>query len=180
MRWFIYFILAYLLLGIQLGVGPFIAYRDVSPNLMVLLVVFISLNAPREEAMLASFLIGALQDLITLQPMGLFAFSYGIVSVLVCWLADSVRRTHPLTHLSLTFMATMIVGVLLLVHDLIRPVGPAVIYGGTVLKAIRIGPRVVAVSAIYTTLLSPFVIFLLRQCNRLLAFDQGNRWRNRV
>lgn len=181
MRWLIYFILAYLILGIQLGLGSYIAFRDVSPNLLVLLVVFISLNAPREEALLASFLLGGLQDLITLQPLGLFAFSYGIVALAVCWLAESVRRSHPLTHLSLTFMATMIVGMLLLVHDLISPVGPAGKYGGTVvLKGIRIGPRVVIVSAAYTTLLAPLVIFLLQGFNRLLSFDQTNRWRNRV
>ena len=180
MRWLIYFILAYLILGIQLGLGSYIAFRDVSPNLLVLLVVFISLNAPREEALLASFLLGGLQDLITLQPLGLFAFSYGVVALAVCWLAESVRRSHPLTHLSLTFMATMIVGVLLLIHDLVSPVGPAAKFGGTALKAIRIGPRVVIVSAAYTTLLSPLVIFLLQRFNRLLSFDQNNRWRNRV
>ena len=27
------------------------------------------------------FLLGAMQDLVTLQPMGLYAFSYGIVSM---------------------------------------------------------------------------------------------------
>jgi len=180
LRWLIYFILAYVMLGVQLGLGSYIAFRDVSPNLLVILVVFISLNAPRDEALLASFLLGGFQDLLTLQPLGLFAFSYGIVSLLVCWLAESVRRTHPLTHLSLAFMATMIVGVLLLIHDLISPVGPAVKYGGTVLKALRIGPRVVIVSAMYTTLISPALIFLLQRCNRLLGFDQYNRWRNRV
>jgi rod shape-determining protein MreD len=180
LRWFIYFILAYIILGLQLGLGSFIAFRDVSPNLMVLLVVFISLNAPREEALLASFLLGMFQDLITLQPLGLFAFSYGIVSLLVCMIAESVGRSHPLTHVSLAFMATMVVGVLLLIHDLVSPVGPARPYGGTALKAIRIGPRVVAVSAAYTTLISPLVIFLLQRFNRLLSFHQQNRWRNRV
>jgi len=178
LRWLAYFILAYLMLGIQLGIGSYVSFRGVSPNLLLLVVVYISLNAPREEALLGSFLLGALQDLITLQPMGLFAFSYGIVALLVCWLADSVRRTHPLTHLSLTFMCAMVVGVLLLIHDLIRPV--AMLYGGTVVQAIRIGPRIVAVSAIYTTLLSPFVIFLLQQSNRLLAFDPNSRRRHRV
>lgn len=177
LRWFIYFILAYLILGIQLGIVPFVGFRGVSPNLVPLLVIFICLNAPRGEALLASFFIGAMQDLISLQPLGLFAFSYGVVALLVCWLAESVRPAHPLTHLSLAFMATMVVGMLLLLHDLIRPVLPAAVYGGTVVKALRIGPRVVAVSAIYTTLLSPLVIFLLQQSNRLFALDPRRRHR---
>ena len=84
------------MLGIQLGIGSFVAYRGVSPDLLLLVVVFISLNASREEAMLGSFLLGGMQDLITLQPMGLFAFSYGIVSMIVCSASEMVRRTHPL------------------------------------------------------------------------------------
>jgi rod shape-determining protein MreD len=125
MRWLAYFILAYVLLGLQLGLGPFIAYRDVPPNLLILLVIFIALNAERNEAMLVCFLIGLAQDLTTLQPLGLFAFSYGIVAVLVCWLAESVRRAHPFTHFSLAFMATMVVGVILLAHQDSPPPPPS-------------------------------------------------------
>ncbi len=170
MRWILYFILAYILLGLQLGLAPYIAYRDVPPNLLILLVVFIALNAPREEALLVSLLIGALQDLSSLQPLGLFAFSYGLVAVLVCWLAESVRRAHPFTHLSLTFMSTMVVGMLLLVHELVRPSG---LSANTAVKSVRIGPRVVVVMALYTTLISPAVIYVLQQSNRLMLFDAG-------
>ncbi len=180
MRWLLYFIFAYVLLGIQLGAGAFISYRDVSPNLLLLLVVFISLSAPREEALLGCFLIGALQDLIALQPVGLFAFSYGMVAILVTSMAEMVRRNHPLTHLTFTFIGGSVMGMLLIVHDYFRPAGPVDTVGGTVAHAIRIGPRVVGVSVIYTTLLAPVVIGLLQQTNRLFAFDVSNRRRGHV
>jgi rod shape-determining protein MreD len=180
MRWFPYCILAYLMLGVQLGLGSFISYRDVSPNFLLLVVVFISLHARREEAMLGCFLLGAIQDLITLQPVGLFAFSYGIVSMLVCWLAESVRRTHPLTHVSLTFLGALLMGMILIVHDYFRPVGPVISVGGTVAHAIRIGPRVVMVSVIYTTILAPVVIGILQLFTRLFGFEANHRRRNRV
>lgn len=177
LRWLVYFILAYLMLGIQLGVGSFVSYRGVSPNLLLLVVIFISLNAPREPAMLACFLLGAMQDLITLQPMGLFALSYGLIAMIVVPCVESVRRTHPMTHLTFTFGAGILMGMLQIVHDYFRPVAPGGMYGGTVVNAIRIGPRVVAVSVIYTTLLAPFVIGLLQLTNRLFAFEQHGRRR---
>jgi len=180
LRWLPFFILCYLTLGLQLGIGSYASFRGVSPNLLLLVVVFISLSARREEAMFASFLLGAVQDLITLQPFGLFAFSYGLVSMVVCILAESVKRTHPLTHVSLTFVGATLMGMVLIVHDYFRPVGPVSTVGGTVVHAIRIGPRVVLVSVLYTTLLAPIVIGLLQLSSRLFGFESGHRRRNRV
>jgi hypothetical protein len=101
--------------------------------------------------------------------------------VLVGWSVESVRRTHPLTHLSLTFIGGSIMGMILIVHDYFRPVvGPVGNVGGTVMHAVRIGPRVIAVSVLYTTLLSPIVIGLLQLLNPLFAFESSNRRRNRV
>jgi rod shape-determining protein MreD len=158
------------MLGLQLGLGPFIGYRLVPPNLVLLVVVFVGLNAPRDAALLACFFIGLVQDAVSVQPLGLYAFGYGIVALVVCWLAESVRRAHPLTHLSLAFMAAMIVGMLQLVHELIHPVSVTQ----------HIGPRVVAISAAYTTLLSPFVIFILQQLSRLTGWGTGQRRWDRV
>jgi rod shape-determining protein MreD len=180
LRWIPFVILGYVMLGLQLGLGAFTSFRGVSPNLLLLVVIFISLHARREEALLGSFLLGAIQDLISIQPIGLFAFSYGLVAMLVCWSVESVRRTHPLTHLSLTFLGGSIMGMILIVHDYFRPVGPVSTVGGTVAHAIRIGPRVVAVSVLYTTLLSPIVIGLLQLLNPIFAFEANNRRRNRV
>ena len=142
MRWLVYFVLAYLMFGIQLGMGSYASFRGVSPNFMLLVVIFISLNAQPQQAMLGSFLLGAVQDLITLQPLGLFALSYGLVSMLVCWTSESVGRSHPFTHLSFTFVGATLMGMILIVHDYFRPIGPVISVGGTVVHAVRIGPRV--------------------------------------
>ncbi len=180
MRWLAFFILAYLMLGIQLGLGSYVSFRGVSPDLLLLVVVFVSLNARREEAMLGSFLLGAVQDLMSLQPVGLFAFSYGLVALLVCWLAESVKRTHPLTHLSLTLFGATLMGMILIVHDYFRPIGPPSSAGGTVVHAIRMGPRIALVWVIYTTLLAPIVIGLLQLASGLFVFESNHRRRARV
>src|SRR4029077_7453097 len=99
MRWLPFFILAYIILGLQLGLSGYAQYRGAAPNLGLLAVVFISLNAPRDQALLGSFLLGAMQDLVTLQPMGLYAFTYGLIAMLVNALSQVAYREHPLTQL---------------------------------------------------------------------------------
>ena len=83
MRWLSYFILGYLAVALQIGLAPYLAYRGAVPNFVLLAAIFIAVNAPREAALLGCFMLGAMQDLVTQQPPGLFAFSYGLVSLLV-------------------------------------------------------------------------------------------------
>ncbi len=178
MRWPAYFILAYVMLGLQLGVGAFAPVRGVGPDLVLLVVVFVGLNAPRAEAAMGGLLLGAMQDLVTLQPLGLFAFAYGLVAVGVSRSAEHVRRGHPLTHVAMALFGGVVTGVLLVAHDWVRPAGPAVVAGGAVVaRAVRVGPRVAAVSAIYTAVLAPFVLVPLTRLNRLFGFDPSGRRR---
>ena len=176
MRWPAYFLLAYLMLGVQLGVGAFAPVRGVGPDLVLLVVVFVSLHAPPAEAMLGGLVLGAMQDLVTLQPLGLFAFAYGLLAWFVSRSAQYVRRGHPLTHVAFALAGGVGTGVLMVVHDWVHPIAPAVMTGGVVVaRAVRIGPRVAAVSAVYTALLAPFVIGPLTRLNHLFGFDHHRR-----
>jgi rod shape-determining protein MreD len=178
MRWPAYFLLGYVMLGVQLGVGAVAPVRGVGPDLMLLVVVFVALNAPPAEAMLGGVLLGAMQDLVTLQPFGLFAFAYGGVGWLVGRSAEHVRRGHPLTHVAFALLGGGITGALLVAHDWFRPAGPAVVSaGGVVARAVRIGPRTALVSMLYTALLAPFVIGPLTRLYHLIGIDPPHRRR---
>ena len=180
MRWPAYFLLAYVMLGVQLGTGAFTGVRGVGPDLMLLVVVFVALNAPPAEAMLGGLLLGAMQDLVTLQPMGLFAFAYGGVAWATGRSAEHVRRGHPLTHVAFALLGGLATGVLVVVHDWVRPAGPAVVTAGTaVARAVRIGPRTALVSAVYTAVLAPVVIGPLTRLNTVFGFDPAHRRRGR-
>jgi rod shape-determining protein MreD len=141
----------------------------VSPNFLLLVVVFIALNAPRIEALFACFLLGLMQDLVSLQPVGMYAFSYGLVAMMIAWAADSVRRSHPLTQITFTFIGGGLLGMLQIVHDYFAP--------GNAPAAAHIGPRVVAVSVIYTTILAPVVIGLLQLLRGVFGFSSHGRRR---
>jgi rod shape-determining protein MreD len=180
LRWLSFFILVYLMLGIQLGIGAYAQFRGVAPNLLLLVVVFISLNAPRAEAMFGSFLLGMLQDLVTLQPLGMFAFSYGLVALLVSWAAEFVRPGHPLTHVCFVFAGGCVTSLVLMTHQLIHPIGPAVMHQGVMVHALRLGPRVLAVSTVYSTLLAPVILGILGRMRIFFGFQQNQRRRGRV
>jgi rod shape-determining protein MreD len=175
MRWLAYFILAYVMLGLQLGLGAHVQYRGVGPDLVLLAVIFISLNAPREEAMLGAFLLGAMQDLVTLQPMGLYAFSYGLVAMIVSTGGQLAYREHPLTQFVMTLLGGIITAIILLIQGWIHPVGPARAEGGFVIAAVHLSPQTIAVMVGYTAVLAPIVLGVLQRMHRVFAFEPSSR-----
>ena len=178
MRWPAYFVLAYVAVGVQVGGGAAAAVGGVGPDLPLLVVVLAALNAPPAEAMYGGLLIGAMQDLVTAQPLGLFALAYGATAAVVGRAAEHVRRGHPLTHVAFGLVGGGIVGVLLVVHDFFHPAGAAVVRDGVVVApAVRVGVRVAFVSALYTAVLAPVVIGPLMRLHRLFGFDSPRRRR---
>lgn len=178
MRWIPFFILAYVVLGLQLGLGPFVSVKGAVPNLPLLAVVFVVLNAPRDAGLLGAFLIGLGQDLLTTQPLGLFALTYGLVGLLVSGARQSAYGDHPLTHGFLTLGAGLVTAVLLYVHALIRPPGGhALADDGSALPALGVALLPLLSSALYTALLAPIVLGLLSRAKPLFGFRTSRpRW----
>ena len=180
MRWPAYLALAYAAVGVQVGVGGLLTVRGVGPDLPLLVVVFASLYARPGEAMFAGLMTGLMQDMATVQPLGLFAFAYGATAAVVSRGAAVVRRGHPLAHVAAALVGGAVTGVLLVTHDWVRPAGPAVVSAGTVVaRAVRIGPRTVLVSTLYTAVLAPIVVGPLGRAYRAFGFDPPNRRRHR-
>jgi rod shape-determining protein MreD len=175
MRWASYFILGYLIIGVQLGMGAHAQYHGAGPNLGLLVVVFISLNAPFDEAFLGSFLLGAVQDLVTLEPMGLHAFSYGLVALLVSRLGQVAYREHPLTQFFMALAGGLVTGFLLWIHAWIHPLGSAMVEGGVAIPGVRLSGRTIGVSILYTAILAPLVLGALQRMAALFGFEQTSR-----
>lgn len=175
MRWFAYFILAYLILGLQLGLGAHMQFRGAAPNLVLLVVVFISLNAPRDEAMLGSLLLGAMQDLVTLQPMGLYALSYGLVAMLITSAGQLTFREHPLTQVVMTLLGGAITAIILVLHGWIHPLSSARHEGDLLIRSVHQSPRLLLVSLFYTALLAPILLGLLQRMQWMFSFQPTRR-----
>jgi len=162
MRWLSWFILAYIALGIQMGLGEFVRVRGGTPNVAMLAVIFIALWAERDAALLACFMIGAMQDLTTLAPLGLYALAYSLVGLFVTGAQDVADREHPVTHMSVAFVSGSIVAAVLVLHGYLR--GPRVPLGE------------LFASIIYTSILAPIVLFTLQKIRRVFAFTAHGRF----
>jgi len=178
MRWLPYFILAYLTLGVQIGLGDFVSWHGARPNLVLIAVLFVALNAPRDAALLGCFVMGAIQDLVTQQPPGLFALSYGLTALVVVGSHHVVNREHFLTYFGLALVGGLLTATVLLVHAWIHPGiprGPGGASGATTLPAVRLSAGTELTRAIYTAVLAPVVLSLLHRTKRFFAFQPQRR-----
>ena len=177
MRWLAWSILAYVAIALQIGLGPFLRYKGAQPNLVLLAALFIALNAPRDAALLGCLCMGVLQDLLTQQPPGLFALSYGLTAMLAVSVHQVVYREHPLTHFLLALVGGLLTMLVLLVHGWVHPAAPRTVApdGVTLLPAIRPSAGLEFVRVIYTAALAPVVIGLLQRSKKVFAFQPQRR-----
>jgi rod shape-determining protein MreD len=160
MFWPAYFILAYFAVGLQIGLGSLLRVWGAPPNFVLMAVVFIAVNAPREPALLACFALGAMQDLVTQNTFGLYAFSYGLFGLVAAGTGQAVYRGHPLTHFSLTLAGGLIAAVVLLVHGLFH---------------VRLSITPQLWSALYSAIIAVPVLAILHRIRRNFGFQPARR-----
>jgi rod shape-determining protein MreD len=173
MRLIPYILLAYVALGVQTGMGRFLEWNGARPNIVLLAVIFVAVNAPRDAATLGCFGMGVLQDLLSQQPLGLHAMAYGLLAMMIGNTQSSVYRGHPLTHVSLAVFGGLVTGVVLYLHSLIWSPAPNSLTTAAV--PATLGNLLLGI--LYTAVLAPFVIGILQRIRRAFAFQQNRRQR---
>jgi len=158
MRWITYFILAYVMVGIQAGLSGVIDVWAARPDLALICVVFIAMNAPRDAALLGAFVLGGMQDLMTVQPLGLHAIAYSLAAMFTFSAAPIVHRTHPLSHFSLCFVGSILVAGAMLLHSTIYKSGPPV--------------TVLFYGALFTGIVAVPVLGVLQRIRKIFAFQK--------
>lgn len=157
MRWLSWLILAYLVLGLQSGLSGYLGWNHVPPNLVLIVVIFLSLNAPREPALAGAFVVGLMQDVLTQEPMGTYALTCGLVTLMVQASQPVVYRDHPLTHFSLTLGGCVVSSLVLLVQGMIWPPRPQIM--------------TLVTYCLYTAALAPVLLWPLGKLKWLFAFQ---------
>jgi len=146
---------------VQIGMGEFLRVGGAKPDLVLLAVIFIAVNAPRDAALLGAFGIGLTQDLVTLSPLGVYALAYSLVGMFTVSTQELVYRAHPLTHFSLGLVGGLLSAAVIVIHGWIK------------------GPTVPLMdmfsSALYTAVLAPFVLGLLHLTRKAFAFSSRRR-----
>src|SRR5947209_2224589 len=165
MKWPPFFILAYIVLGMQIGLSGIVNVHGAKPDFVLMAAIFIALNTSRDSALLGCFILGLLRDLLAGgAPLGLMAFVYGLVGMFAISTQEIVHRDHALTHFSLGLCGGIISGAVVFVHGWIYPwLHPAS-------SLPRPWPVSLITSAIYTALLTPILLLVLRRMKKFFNF----------
>ena len=163
MRWLAFSILAYLVLGLQIGAGDYaqVGWSWAQPNFVLIAVIFVTLNAPAEAALMGAFVLGAMQDLTAQQPFGLYALSYGMVALALTGATQAIYRDHPITHFTSVLFGGCVTAVVLTFHNWIY-------HGG-------MGASTLFASALYSAILAPLILWPLQKSRRMFGFQAARR-----
>ncbi|HRK30696.1 MAG TPA: rod shape-determining protein MreD [Tepidisphaeraceae bacterium] len=162
MRLLPYILLGYVVVGLQVGLSGYVHLGGAAPNLVLIVGVFFALFATRDIALLACFVLGLMQDMLTQQTLGLYALSYGALALVLTSTASMLYRDHPLTHAAAAGAASIATWILLLIHAAIF--GPA------------ISVRTAVFSTILTALLAPVIMQILLRLRVFLGIRVPRRW----
>ena len=163
MRWLTYFMLAYIALGMQVALRGYVEVKDAMPYIPLIVVVFLGINGAREPVLMGSFLLGLMQDLFTLQPLGTWALCYSLVALSVLSVQEIVYRDHPLTHFTLALTGGILCAVVLTTQSWIYPL----LHGGAHRGLGVLGHLA---SALYTAILAPLVLGVLQRMRGAFGF----------
>lgn len=161
MRWFAFGILAAVLLTLQSSVAPWLEVFGARPDWLLVAVVFLGLYARGRDAIIASWVIGACADLMTIERFGLLAVSYTLAAILVTVAREYLLRYRPRTQFVVTLVVCLLLQTAWLVYRRASygPVGSIVVEW--------VGRPVL--TAVYTACWAPPVHWILLNMSRLLG-----------
>ncbi|GIW75125.1 MAG: hypothetical protein KatS3mg104_0188 [Phycisphaerae bacterium] len=157
MRWISFTLMAYVMLGLQIGLYPFVPV-----NFVLIATVFVSLNAPRQVAVPACFILGLLHDLIGIGPIGMYAAAYAGVALLTASDQHAMASDHPISHFLVTLFSGFVVGLIVKLIDAWRDIGTSLLND--------------LLTGFYTALASVVVLHLLTKLRRKFRFRSFNTY----
>jgi rod shape-determining protein MreD len=165
MRWLPFLILAYLALGLQLGLSGYVELHGARANLVLLVAIYVAAHAPRDEGLLACFLLGGVQDLLSEGPWGLYALSYTLVALFVLSTHELVYGDHLLTHFTRALLGSWITAAVLIVHGWIYP-----LFHHKLPNWVHPAGVPLLLGSLYTAVLAIPVMLLLQRTRKAFGF----------
>lgn len=164
MRWVPFFLIAYLVVAVQFALTSALGWGAWTPNLVLLLVIFIGMHALLEPAMIAGLILGLMHDVIASNGIGTYALGYTVIAAIAVQLRGIMYSDHIVTHV----MMPLGLGTLLLVYLVCRQWVRNLYYplDGTV--SFRGG----LASLVATSLLAVPAISVLQKFRRTFAFEK--------
>jgi rod shape-determining protein MreD len=171
MRWLPFIILACVCIVLQTTLAERLEINRIRPDLVFLLAVHYALHAASPSALIAAWVLGFMVDLCGQGQLGVYAFAYGGMALIVVQLRDSMFRDHPLTSLFVTLVCTWLVHLFVGIHFMLshphtqRPVLEMLLHS--------------TYTAMYTAALAPYLHSLLGRLRGILGMAPARRLRPR-
>ncbi len=109
MRWLTFAVLAVCALTLQAAAAPRMELFAARPDFLLIVVVFLSLYAPPNNAIAAAWILGLCADLMTIERFGLIALSYGLTAMSITSIREYLFRYRLVTQAVVTFAACLLV-----------------------------------------------------------------------
>ncbi len=157
-------ILAVVVLVLQVAVAPAIALTSArfQPQFPLILAMFVALYARTDAALLGCWTLGLLLDLASLGPLGVYAFSFGLVGLGIVGMRASLFRDHFFSHIFLALVFGLLANLVAVLVVGIRA-------GNWSLHLQVVQPLGVA---FYTAMVAPYLMLLLNRFRRTLRFPE--------
>lgn len=165
MRSIPFIILAYLVVATQFALANTLGWGEATPNLVLLLVIFIGLHAPTEPALVAGFVLGLMHDVITSHGIGAYTLAYPLIAALTVQLRSAMYADHLVTHVAMPLLLGLGLTIYLWVRQMIR--GWFFVEEPTITFSRRM------LEVLATAALAIPAIWLLRKTRRAFAFENS-------
>ena len=168
MNWPVLILVSYFLAIVQIGMASWLRWwGEASPNLLLVMLIFIGLHAPIEALVISAVLLGLGYDLMNQTPLGFGVIGFSLVGLAMIQLRQLVFREHPFSHATLGLVCGVILATILLILQWMRGflfVTPpeAQVSMGVLLK-----------SAVLTVPACVVVVWFLRKYRRTLGLRQS-------
>ena len=170
MRWFIFSILVLVTLVLQVGLGRFmgIGPQRIMPDLLLLMAIVTAFRADSEEAPIACWFFGLAKDLTSQAPLGIYAFSFGLLAMLIVRMRDMLYGENLLTQAALVLVGSFIVEHLALGACIIKGSYREINYASLAMGMMF--------SALFTAALAPYGQWILWKLHRHLGMPERRRY----
>ncbi len=161
-KWIWFSFWALFLLAVELAASPRVALGGVSPDWLLILMIFVALRSPAPEGFIAAWTLGMLADLAVGTRLGLFALGYMMVAAVLAQIQLGRGRTRVFVQAAVIFIAAVAAHTILAVAALTdesRSPGQCVVLVPTI--------------ALYTALVGPPLFWLLSRTSALLRIEPG-------
>ena len=109
MRWFNFGILVFVTLILQTALGGVFVldYRNIMPDLFLMLAVILAFRMPRQQAPIACWVLGLAKDMGSQMPLGCYAFSFGLLGMMLVWSREIFYGDNPIVLIVMTFLCSV-------------------------------------------------------------------------